>query len=242
MMRFAKQANGAVLAPNWALNFVDGSGDRVEVGNVQTDPTVFTYCGWYKFSAMTSNRRLIEKAGAAVGTIYINTSGTAGTITTFVDYATTDAQANTTAAFYQTGVWYFIALTFDGASAPKIFRGDLSGSLAEATYGLQTAPVGARVTDSGGTLKIGNGNLGNNNRGFPGSIGPVAWINRVLPPSELAELMRSSPILAPKVLGSWTLGSNLNGRQFDLSENGFNGIVTAATPGNGPPSFIVRAA
>lgn len=222
-----------IWLPDRALKFVDGSSDRVEVGNIQTDPTVFTIIAQVMFTATTSNRRLCEKASATVG-MFVNTGG--GAFNLSIPYSTTNASSNTASPLCRPNVWYNFAGTFDGVTAPREFVGEHGQPIREATYTAAVAPSGLRVTDLGGVLKIGNGNFANNNRALPGKIAAFVWVNRVLLPAEIDFYIKTyGP--STGTLGRWFLGDNgvpAGATQLDLSGNGNNGTVTGATLESGP--------
>ncbi len=208
------------------------NGDRVDIGNTGTDPTSFTMYAWVKVNTFSGGTRFFAKINASSLTGY-EVFGLAGSneLRTDVDYSTTDASAiSSEANFILTGTWYFVAATFDGTNAPKIYKGTLTSRVNEtASYSTQVAPVGSRVTDGGGSALIGNQNSTGVYTSKCGcDIAVINWMPGVVLNLGQLRSHQFAPHPEPETRYFDWLGMTGTGTQPDLSGHKNNGIVTAS--------------
>ena len=227
----------SIQAQSWAsLTFSDGGAHRVNCGSASDldDLTVVTIAAWIFPTATTQNRRISNKGGnTGFFNFSISSTGTAA-LSTFIDYTTTDASAVSGDSVLSTNAWQFVAVTYDGANAPKIYHGTLTTALAEVSYASQTAPSGSRVTDNTNDFVIANASQASFNRGFPGRIAWLGLWNRALSLGELRE-QQFHPHVTSGNLIFMHLGFNGTGTQADWSGLGHNGTVTLATQSDHVP-------
>lgn len=138
-----------------SLLFTDGGPTRVPYGNTGTDPTVGTIYCWVYPTATTASRSIFRKISVGLAGGWSLATAASGGFRMTIDYAVTDADARTTSGMV-VNTWTFVAGTFDGTNAPKIYSGTLTSPVKELAYNISTAPSGARVTDGGATVLIGN--------------------------------------------------------------------------------------
>lgn len=238
---------------SYGLNF-SGTGARVVVsGNCGgTSPTSGTQWAWVRYTPLAATSFIISKStSGGLGFWTLQIAGTASRVRALMDFATTDADAQSVDGTLVAGVTYFIASTHDGVAAPKIYVGTSTLPATEVAYATSTAPSGARVSDSGGATSIGNNETGG--RSASTSViwqaGQVSGYVATLAQVQAIQSGRIPPIVTG---GWWTLGPSGAGTVWDRSGNGFHGTPTAAlvvpTPWRQPadgqrlPQWYVRAA
>jgi hypothetical protein len=132
--------------------------------------------------------------------------------------------------------WTFVGFTFDDTATPKVklYRGTLTGTVAEISYGATTAGTGALTSDATANLYVGNLHQ-STNFPFKGKIDRGGLVNRVLTLAEFKRLQFAS--LAQCNVSGTKLLFHLHGTgtQPDLSGNKNNGSVTGATVATGMP-------
>lgn len=213
-----------------SLLFTDGGSERVIHPNTGTDPTSATLYFWVYPTATTASRSIFRKISVALaGGWSFATAASAGLRTT-VNYSTTNADSRTTSGLV-INTWQFIATTFDGVAAPKIYVGSLTAALAELSYNVSNAASGSRVTESGAQIVVGNieSPATSFSAGFPGHIAVMNWIPGVV----LTEGQLKSHQFMPRVHPSTKIfsqyGFNGTSTQPDWSGNGNAGTVAGAT-------------
>jgi hypothetical protein len=213
-----------------SLLFTDGGSEKVDHGNTGTDPTISTFYAWVYPTSCTAQRSIIRKIDPSLlGNYALATAVTCG-IRFTVDYATTDADARGQNNDFTINNWWFVAVTFDGVTAPKLYIGNLTTPVHEiASYSISTAPSGARVTDGGARTIIGNlDNGGVVNAGFQGRIAVANFIQgSVLSLGQLKQHQFNPHAEAGSRIFTW-YGFNGTGTQPDWSGNKNNGTVTGA--------------
>ncbi len=212
-----------------SLLFTDGSSDRVDHGNTGSSPAASTFYAWVYPTALTATRQFFRKGGLT-GYYSIAFGGTAN-VRVLIDYASADAtRRSSVSSWFTANAWQFAAVTFDGTNAPKIYRGDLTTTVIEATsYDQTTAPSGARITDGGAAAIVGNGDNSGFNAGFPGRIAVANWIDGTalsLPELQIHQFQPQKHTNS-KIFTQY--GFNGTSTQPDWSGNGNAGTVTGAT-------------
>lgn len=151
-----------------------------------------TLVAWINFNAVNTDQVLMTKTtDSETGTqVFLNGSGTSGSLIVTRSRATTDQQA--VATLMATG-WNFIAAKYDVAGAPQLFHGDLTTVVTEASsYTNQVNGSGAKVDESAFDLYAGNYIWGsgptNESLSLNGDLGMFLYINRALTLGEIREI------------------------------------------------------
>lgn len=136
-----------------------------------SSPTVFTVYAWVRATGTTG--RLFSKTEPTTNLGFMQ--GLLFSTNAFlvnVDYSgANDASSQTVDNAVVQNVPFFVATTFDGTTAPKIFfKYPWQAVVTEASYASQTAPEGSRVSDSGGPFIVGSRNA---------SVGDNPWIGDI---------------------------------------------------------------
>ncbi len=222
-----------------SLLFTDGGSERVLHPNTGTDPTSATLYFWVYPTAATASRSLFRKISVALAGGWSLATAASNGLRTTVAYATANADARSPSALVA-NTWQFVATTFDGTNAPKIFVGSLSAIVAELTYNISTAPSGARVTESGAQIVVGNieSPASTFAAGFPGRIALMNWMPGVaLTEGELrSHQFNPRPHANSKIFAQY--GFNGVSTQPDWSGNGNSGSVTGATQVDHVPIWV----
>lgn len=210
-----------------ALTFGAATSNRVDHGNIASAPTQFTILVWVNPTTLTTTRRFAGKGGT---TGFINFGlqpTTASQIRLVIDYSTTDATADSATGTVTTGAWQCFAGTFDGTTAPKIYKGTLTTRIAEVTYNTTpVAPSGTRIAEAVANFYTGNDSAFT--RSFQGDIAFIAVWNRALSAGELLD-QQFDPHKTSGCILFTHYGFNGVGSQADWSGNVKNGTVTGAT-------------
>lgn len=212
-----------------ALLFGANTSDRVDHGNIASAPTAFTIMHWANpNSVATASKRLCAKGGS---TGFINYGmGLAGNIDHLrltIDYSTTDPLADSVAGTIETSKWQFFVGSFDGTTAPHLYKGTLTTTVAEVSYSATpTAPSGTRVAEAVTALYLANDSVFT--RSFAGSIAFFGWWNRALTLGEIQEQQFRPHKTSGCILLSFP-GFNGTGTQPDWSGSAHSGTVTGAT-------------
>lgn len=132
--------------------------DRVALAAGLDNQHAFTNLIWFYMTTDTDLRRLWSKGGSSYAKdCGIDTlGGGGGDIYMNVARATTLASARSAVLTWPTNVWNYGAFTYDGTDGPRIFRGTLTSTAAEASYFSRAVGAGAETSDSGGPWVIGN--------------------------------------------------------------------------------------
>lgn len=219
----------------WALKFNNATTDRVNVGNCGgADPVAGSVWAWVYLTSDT-NSAILDKGqdGATVGYWRFNHPSPSVGVNNFrftVNYSTTNpvaTAANNSAPLNQ---WLFLAGTFDGTTAPRLYAGALDRRVAEVSYATQTAPVGTRTTDSSGAMILGNRQLSQATTSFPGYIAAIGFVRtRVLTAADFNAFYRNLSA-APPMTGMWIMSKNGRGVVPDVSGHNCAGTITGAVP------------
>ncbi|HYM25512.1 MAG TPA: LamG-like jellyroll fold domain-containing protein [Vicinamibacterales bacterium] len=124
------------------------------------------------------------------------------------------------------GQWTWVAGSYDGTNAPRLFIGTDDRPLFEANYANQQVGSGAAADDTGTEARIGCSGAGGT--AFYGFIDEVLWYASALDIRQ-AQAVVSRLVGRPKPDGWWKLDSY---KPKDLSGNGNNGTL------NGNPRMI----
>lgn len=160
--------------------------------------------------------------------------GATGHLHTEAVRATTFAQADSSDAVLTTNKWWMVAFTWDGSTAPKLYRADMTASvpIAEASsYSTSTAGSGAIGDDAAYDVTIGN-NTTTTTTSFQGKIGTVMIFNRVLSIAEMQSLQYNPRNILGCVLLSH-YGFNGTTNATDYSGSGNTGVITGVTVSDG---------
>jgi hypothetical protein len=163
--------------------------------------------------------------------------GTAAAVRFIVDYSTTDANASSVDNVLTPNNWYFIAVTFDGVLAPKIYIGTLARPASEIAYrSVPAAPTGTRVTDGGAIFAVGS--QSNATQGPGGRCAGVNFITgAALSPAQIVmQQFQLWPHPMSRVLSIY--GNNGLGPQWDFSGAGNNGSVLASALAEPLPPMV----
>lgn len=214
------------------LNFGASSSDRVMVPNFATNMTAATVYAWVYPTTLTAGR-IITMKGYAQGYWKLNIPGTPGRIRASIDYLTADADAQSVDGVMATGKWYFVAATFDGTSAPKLYLGDLTHEVTEVAYvSAPVAPSGAKGDETAfpdAAIGCNNSGTGTFNAAWQGLIHVVQWVpGTVLTLTQLIAEQHLATDLGSGFFGQMG-GTNAIGTQADLSGGGHNGSVLGPT-------------
>jgi hypothetical protein len=216
----------------YGLKFTNLSTDLVNVGNIVTDPTTISMWAWTAPTTLSTTGRIFGKQAVAGGGGFINfrLTATSGALRLAVDYSGTDATSDSVGGVVVAGQPNFIAATFDGTNAPKLYSGNMQTPVSEVSYSVQTAPVGSRVTDASGPVMIGNTTSGGT-VSWSGTVWTAGWISGVLYDVKQLQALQEGT-LPPKIAtgGYWLLGQNGARVVIDQSGNGNNGTITGAVP------------
>lgn len=232
-------------------SIVCGTTNSINIGNPETDPTVFTLMAWvYPTSvARPLGRALFWKGDPATGVGFIrfglgSGGATGGRLGIEVDYTTKDAIAETSDTFIVNNAWQFWAATVDHTTnPPRLFWGDLDTEVSETGYDgvpAQSAGVGTRVSEGGSDAHMGNNQYQTSVDGrgsFPGRIAFFAWYPSILTDDQIiAHRLMTWNWLGNSVnpVGMWRPGQHRLLGCPDISMAGVNGTVSAGCTLNLP--------
>jgi len=155
------------------------------------DIVPISICMWVKPSSISNDRHMLSKGDRvrlAVGdyTIPPDVFATSNVLSFRRSYSTTNAESYSVGSALTASAWNFVAVTFDGTNAPKLYHGDPDTLAHQLTYKFQQAPSGALVSDSSNTLQIGRRNATNEN--WLGDIGFYALWNTTLGLSRIRQI------------------------------------------------------
>lgn len=224
-----------------SLSFGAATSDRVDCGNTGTDPTAGSVWLWCYPTDVGGGQIMFNKGQTIVATtgiwrLVINAISTPGSIRLVVDYATTDADARSNTNTLTANMWQFVAATFDGTNAPKIYLGSMLNQAAEVSYGTQTAPSGARVTDGGGSAVWGNSSIGSPVNTFKGKMSFGDFLpGTVLTLKELRWAQANCRPFRGRSKCFMEFGRMGTGRQMDRSGYANHGTLTGPTLSYGLP-------
>lgn len=221
--------------------FTDNSSDQIVAAAASSinNFDAMTAVLWIIFDTLPGSgvaRRIFRKDGnGSITGRLLTLDNTAGTVRIISGNgrATTSAQAIATGTaltggVFATGVWYFLAATYDSTDGPRLWGGKLGTQLVEATsYVTRTSGSGAANADSSNPLEIG---LSGSQPSFGGSLGTFAYMGSRLVLAELQALQ-----YRPRNAVRYTSASGLVyenvfptalGNTPDLSLNGNSGAKT----------------
>ena len=223
-----------------SLDFNGATGDKVRIpGGAVTEldnMTVGTIIQWIRpnTTAPSANRKLYEKGNGSAGFLFLRMNAT-GNLDVSMDYTDTDP-ISSTASFFKTDTWQFLAVTFNATSdQPRIYTGTTTALATEVTYsGTPTAGSGSRVSDAIHSLSIGARD-DIDTQSFPGKIAFTAVWNRVLTLGEIRQQQFSPHVTSGCILFmNIGFGSSSGlGTQPDYSGKRNNGTVVG-TPKMSP--------
>lgn len=200
-----------------------GSGSSLDLGTTAGGNT-FTILAWVcPTGAISSGSIIWDKSNAGFSVEkFLLWTGT-GFLRTELGRATSYAVAQANNLALANGVWSFVALTWDGSAAPKLYAGSLTVPVAEVGYSTSTAGSGAIQDDAPNDVRIGKA------AGFGSadsrSIAQVSQWNRILNLGEMTEQQFRRRNKSGCVLFADYWGT---GTQPDWSGNGNNATVTGA--------------
>ena len=204
-----------------ALQF-DGVDDYVHVetlSSIQNKPiNSFTFATWVKYLRDTGNTQQVFEGHTATGEILIE--GKFPELSFMICYDDGYKHGVST-TLKSLGVWYFIVGTYDGRTQKLFINGELVASASRS---------GTFTITSGITL---GGDYENEVQYLNGLIGSVYIYDRALSESEIKYLYNNPfdpPALDSLVL--WLTPASIdvaNGKWWDLSGNGYHGIIYGAT-------------
>lgn len=214
-----------------ALRFGTASSDRITVGNPESAPTVLSHVALVRpTDVVTTNRRISGKGGATGYTNFALPSGLGGTrMLISLDYATTDGAADTVDNTIFVNLWQWVAFTFDGVNAPKLFHALLGQPFTECAYSATTTPAGARGTEANSSFFVGN--QSSNTLSFIGSMAFFGWYASALTLQQLQWVQETMGPLGP-MRCLFRIGRHGATSIVDESGRGNHGVVTGAVVAN----------
>lgn len=143
----------------------DGVDDQIDFGSdaALDNMAPFTSAGWYFFDTLPAldafdyiNTKIPAGDVNATWLMYLFAAPGGTSLTTFISHQTT-ALATTSTDTITSGTWnHFVATWPGGTNVSKLFRDGV-----EMAYAIQTAPVGARLSDAAESLKVGDSLVAN---------------------------------------------------------------------------------
>jgi len=140
-----------------AIDFPAGDGNGYDV----TTPAnlaggagwAFTSLMWLNLDTLNDSRRWYRKSGNLnLQNAFADTNDVAFS----VGRATTGADAVSSDNFFTAGKWWFVACTYDESDGPRIFHGDLTTTVVEASsYATRDVGSGDTVSTSSDDLNLG---------------------------------------------------------------------------------------
>ncbi|MGH7391434.1 MAG: LamG domain-containing protein [Candidatus Rokuibacteriota bacterium] len=184
-----------------------------------------TFAAWVYPVTVTVGSQLWDKSDAAFTTERRSSITDTGAFRVAFGRATAYAVAQSVVSTMTANAWQFVAFTWDGTAAPKLYRGTLATAIAELAYATSTAGAGAIHNDSAESMRIGRAEGFGQFNG--GRIARVQVWNRVLTLNELLQQQFCPHLTSSDVL-LCELGLNGVGTQFDRSGNGHHGTVSGS--------------
>lgn len=230
-----------------SLRFSTSGTMYVDHGNAGgSTPNAGTVYAWVKKSNDTDTTgRIFVKQTSTVSTTgfwVLNIPGVATRLRCTIDFVSSDADAASANNTFVGTSWQFVACSYDGVNAPKLYMGTTPQNLAETAYnGTPVAGTGGRVSDSGGPVLVGSNAAGGAGASFPGDIAMINWIpGKALTLNELkGHMMFPRPYTDSTGVNYSAIftfyGFNSLGTQADWSGKKNNGTV------NGSPSVFPNA-
>ena len=211
-----------------ALN-LDGSDAYIDHGSATNldDVVPISVLAWIRATEFTTTRGIVTKHTSTTARWHLRYS-TVGNFVFIRAYGTTDATSTTTGGPLASGVWTFVAATFDGTNAPKIYCGTRTTLVTECSYSTQQAPVGTLNSEGFAVLRAG---LQSASTTANCLIGDVAWLgiwNVVLSLSQIQQQQYTMATTSGCVLNCM-YGWDGTGTQQDRSGSGNPGTVTGGT-------------
>lgn len=213
----------------WGALTFSGSNQRVNHGSnaVLDNQNTVTVLAWiYPTSLAASGYWWSKTDGSFTAERFFGANPTA--LRAEIGRATTYAQAESSDVALTTNKWWFVAFSWDGSTAPKLYRGDLATPIAEvASYGTSTAGSGTIQDDNANSVITGEIAPSGSN-GIVGRIATIWMYSRVLTVGEMVQLQYRARPLEGCLLYSqyYTTGTQANWCGIGASNNG---TVTGAT-------------
>lgn len=222
---------------NWLFEFsadnnncleFDGSGDRIDFGNILQSYTEFTIEFWMKADAVNSGVIIQLSAGSgedAEDNVSFNVNMAFGAeLRLFYEYGSGSNESNTTSDFnLTTNTWIHVAVVRDDASGTALFY--KNGVLVETET--------ASNDPSDGTSSSANMTIGNNfntTNGFNGELAHVRVWSDARSAGEIAHYYnRTIDSTASNLVGYWKLDEGTGSTVADSSSNSNSGTITDAT-------------
>jgi hypothetical protein len=205
--------------------------------------TTFTYTAWIIRDEEANDVRICSKRdypSSGLGKVFsCNDIVAANSIQLAVNRnsGVNDAISTAVANTINANQWYFVAGSFDGSNAPKIFKAIPGANVAEVSYQSQAAGSGTVDNDSGGSFIIGASNDSGSNP-FDGRIADVRIYNIVLNVNELNSVMRGAHVRPDALKGWWPLWG-VSSPEPDWSGNGSVGNITGCAAADHPPNYSI---
>ena len=211
-----------------ALTF-SGSNQRVDHGSnaaLDNQNTITVLMWIYPTNLGSSGYWWSKTDGSFTAERFLGANPTA--LRAEIGRATSYAQAESSDVALTTNKWWFVGFTWDGSTAPKLYRGDLATSIAEvASYGTSTAGSGTIQDDNANNMIVGEIAPGSGG-GMVGRIAVVHVYNRVLAVGEMVYLQyRSKPLTGCLLFSNYAT----TGTQANWCAVSAQGTVTGATAG-----------
>lgn len=203
--------------------------DRINCGSGTSldDLAAFTWMLWVYPTSDTGAQTHISKASAATGRKSFERKSTdVNDFDSIVNRVTTNAGATTTGVNRPLNAWLFIALSYDGTDGPRVWTGNLTTPIVQASYSARTVGVGTTRTDNASDLFIGNRD--GTAEAFVGKISHVGAFNRRLTQGEIRSWQFNPRKMSGCIL-YMDLGFNGTSTQPDHSGNFNAGTVTGGT-------------
>lgn len=199
----------------------------------------FTYTAWiYPTGNGEGNlARILQKNTNTAGKRWQvnNSAAPLASLHLVIDRATTDAIARSVADTIQFNVWQFVAASWNGVNAAKLYVGTNGGQVGEVSYNTTpSAGSGATENDSANPFYVGATNNGGNT--FDGSISDVRIYDRVLSLDELNLVMQGKQVYKPLC---WWLMDGWGITELDLSGNGHHGTASLSTRTKQPATLTM---
>lgn len=218
-----------------ALTLGGATSDRITVTAAASinNLAAFAVIAWVFPTTLTDLRMIYSKDNGTGSEVFFGLNGTGGNVQIQVGRATSNANAvSDDTPLSAANTWHCIAASWDGSTAPKIYRGSLTVAMVERTYlAGNTAGSGAQKDDSARDALWGNDGT---TLAFQGRMAVAALFNRA---PTLAELQ--SWQFDPRVLSGTVdlkhFGYNGTGTQLDFSGSANPGAVTGSAVGDHVP-------
>lgn len=211
-------STGAIYGDtNTAANFGGGANDRVQVTGFGVAGTGLTVLAWFTADSFGDDHFVSKTNGTGLSNFYWTLGlGSSTEIKTHLKINGTTYEFKPSVSTMSAGVWYFIALTYDGSTIRVYRNGAQVGSMSQS---------GTLTTDTSVAVALGNLPSGAGDRAFDGVLDEPAVFDKALTSAEISALYNAG--VGP--IGHWKLVETSGTTATDSSKNLNHGTYT-----NGP--------